>query len=472
MYESFYGFREKPFSLLPDPAFLYLSAKHSSAYSVLEYGLTGQAGFTVISGEVGSGKTTLVRSFLRQIGEDSTVGLISNTPRSVGSLLRWILFAFDLDYHGKEAVELYEIFTEFLIAEYAAGRRCVLIIDEAQNLEPEMLEELRMLSNVNASKDLLLQVVLVGQPELAETLNRPDLRQFAQRVSISYHLQGLTLEETHAYVRHRLTVAGGDPAIFTAAACDALYYLSRGIPRLINGISDIALVYGFGEGTRQITLDTVLAVYEDRGRDGQWLGTNSLSREQLVTEIRSLEAARENKCARSVADDAPPSRYAGPVVVGSSRRDPRPARAASLEVAGKEAPVSVVSALSNSFASTASGRVVHPGAAAIGVVPKAANVETEPAKAAAPETPLTANAASDGSAQTRPTATRSQAAPVGAQPRPGPREFSPEFSASRRQPAPKTPRRSGRLRWVLAIASLSIFFIGLWLVVAAPRFNL
>jgi len=450
MYESFYGFREKPFSLLPDPAFLYLSAKHSSAYSVLEYGLTGQAGFTVISGEVGSGKTTLVRSFLRQIGDDTTVGLISNTPRSFGSLLRWILFAFDLDYHGKEPVELYEIFTEFLIAQYAAGRRCVLIIDEAQNLEPETLEELRMLSNVNASKDLLLQVVLVGQPELAATLNRPDLRQFAQRVSISYHLQGLTLEETHAYIRHRLTVAGGDPAIFTEAACDALYYLAHGIPRLINGIGDIALVYGFGEGTRQITMETILAVFEDRSQSGQWLDANALDREQLITEISRLEAARQDTLARSVAGDAPPGRYSGPVVVGSGRREPRLARGASPEASGDNAPFAVVPAPANTRAATASGATRV--ASTVSVVPNDA-----------PDTPLSANAA--------PKAADVPAATLAIQARPGPREFSPEFSASRRQPAPQKPARSDRLRWVLAIASLSIFFIGLWLVVAAPRFN-
>jgi len=314
MYESFYGFREKPFSLLPDPEFLYLSAKHSAAYSVLDYGLTGQAGFTVISGEVGSGKTTLVRRFLRQVGDDTTVGLISNTPRDFGNLLRWILYAFDLDYQGKETVELHEAFTEFLIAQYAAGRRCVLIVDEAQNLAPETLEELRMLSNVNASKDLLLQVVLVGQPELAETLNRPDLHQFAQRVAISYHLKALTLQETHAYIRHRLTVAGGDADAFTDAACDALYFLSKGIPRVINGLCDIALVYGFGEEMRQIDVDTVISVIEDRGQSGQWMGKDPPSREQIHEEVRRLVAARRTKVAarskrvvgrQSVGGDAP-----------------------------------------------------------------------------------------------------------------------------------------------------------------------
>ena len=300
MYENFYGFREKPFSLLPDPDFLYLSSKHSSAYSVLEYGLTGQAGFTVISGEVGSGKTTLVRRFLQQVGADTTVGLISNTPSGFGDLLRWILYAFDIDYQGKETVELHEAFIQFLIAQYAVGRRCVLIIDEAQNLKVETLEELRMLSNVNASKDLLLQVVLVGQPELAETLSRPDMSQFAQRISISYHLKALTLEETHAYIRHRLAVAGGDATIFTDAACDALYILSNGVPRVINGLCDIALVYGFGEETPQIDMETVLAVVEDRNQSSQWMGQKvghrSGSEQKVVYPNQPVNLAGQRQC--------------------------------------------------------------------------------------------------------------------------------------------------------------------------------
>ncbi|MEM7172636.1 MAG: AAA family ATPase, partial [Pseudomonadota bacterium] len=183
MYESFYGLREKPFSLLPDPEFLYLSEKHRSALNVLQYGLTGQAGFTVVSGEVGSGKTTLVRRFLREVDSDTTIGMIHNTHRKLGDILQWILLAFDLDYRGKEKVQLYQIFTDFLIEQYALGRRSVLIIDEAQNLDADTLEELRMLSNVNASKDLVLQIILVGQPELVDTLSRPDLRQFAQRIA-------------------------------------------------------------------------------------------------------------------------------------------------------------------------------------------------------------------------------------------------------------------------------------------------
>jgi type II secretory pathway predicted ATPase ExeA len=153
VYERFYGFREKPFSLLPDPTFLYLGRHHSTAYSLLEYAVLNQAGFTVITGEIGCGKTTLIRHLLNQVDNKVTVGLLSNTHRELGDLLRWILMVFGLDYASKGSVELYEIFVKFLIDEYAHRRRVVLIVDEAQNLDVVTLEELRTLSNINADKD-------------------------------------------------------------------------------------------------------------------------------------------------------------------------------------------------------------------------------------------------------------------------------------------------------------------------------
>ena len=289
MYEDFYGFREQPFSLLPDAEFLYLSDKHQSAYNVLAYGLSGQAGFTIITGEVGSGKTTLIQSFIKEVDADTNVAVISNTPRSFESLFKWILDAYELDYRGKDAVELHSIFTNFLVEQNAEGRRTFLIIDEAQNLSAETLEELRILSNVNVSKNLLLQIVLVGQPELLEMLNRPELRQFTQRISISYQLTALDREETQAYIRHRLAVAGGDPMLFTGGACTAVFHLSKGIPRLINGLCDIALVYGFGEGKSTIDVDTILAVYDDRSKSGLGMGTDPLDKEKLAEEIGRLE---------------------------------------------------------------------------------------------------------------------------------------------------------------------------------------
>jgi type II secretory pathway predicted ATPase ExeA len=444
MYESFYGFREKPFTLLPDPEFLYLSAKHSSAYSVLDYGFTGQAGFTVISGEVGSGKTTLVRSFLRQVGDDTTVGLISNTSRGFGNLLQWILYAFELDYQGKDSVELHETFTKFLIAQYAAGRRCVLIIDEAQNLQPETLEELRMLSNVNASKDLLLQVILVGQPELAETLYRPDMRQFAQRIAISYHLKALTLQETHAYIRHRLTVAGGDVNTFTDAACDALYFLSKGIPRLINGLCDIALVYGYGEEMRQIDVDTVIAVVEDRSQSGQWMGDDPPSREQIHEEVRRLVATRRTKLASRSKR----------VVGQQGGDDGAPFSVVPSEAVSKTGP-RVVSA----FPQKSNGPDSQADSDNADVAPISESTGSESAGRTAAKEPALESDSSPEPSPAVPTA------------RPGPREFSPEFHGSRRQPAPESTVYQGKLRWVLAAASVAIFALGLWLVLATPRFD-
>ena len=268
MYESFYGFREKPFSLVPDPDFLYLGKHHRAALNILEYGLMGEASFALISGEVGSGKTILIRRFLRMVDPHTTVGLITNTHASLGNLLDWILLAFDLDYRGKEKVELFEILTDFLKDQRARGRRTVLIIDEAQNMEPEMLEELRMLSNINVDKDLMFQIVLAGQPEILDKINRPELRQLAQRISANFHLSPLTLDETRDYICHRLAVAGGRRDTFDNLACAAVYYFTEGLPRPINIICDAALVYGFGEERETIGLETILDVVENVQRSG------------------------------------------------------------------------------------------------------------------------------------------------------------------------------------------------------------
>ncbi len=268
MYESFYGFKEKPFSLLPDPAFLYMSKKHRQALSMLEYGLMNQAGFTVITGEIGAGKTTLIRLLLEQMDQDVTVGLVSNTHPSFGEMLQWVLLAFGLPYRGKEKVEMYETLVEFLIKEYGNNRRTVLIIDEAQNMSPEGLEELRMLSNINANKDQIFQLILVGQPELKDKLRRPELVQFAQRIAVDFHLEKLSLQETWKYIRHRLTTAGGDPDLFDSAACAAIHYYTKGTPRLINVLCDTALVFAFAEGLKVIDADVIHDVVKDKKLGG------------------------------------------------------------------------------------------------------------------------------------------------------------------------------------------------------------
>ena len=188
MYESLYGFLEKPFSLLPDPDFLYLSGRHRRALNMLEYAILGQAGFTLITGEVGTGKTLLIKYFLRKIGDQAKIGLIENTHHEFGSLLDWMLCAFNLDGRLRKKASRYKELVRFLESENAAGKKTFLIIDEAQNLSMKALEELRIFSNINLEKKPILQVFLTGQPELLTKLNRPELRQLhsASRSAINF----------------------------------------------------------------------------------------------------------------------------------------------------------------------------------------------------------------------------------------------------------------------------------------------
>jgi type II secretory pathway predicted ATPase ExeA len=268
MYERFYSLRDRPFALLPDPAYLYPSKQHQMAMMLLEYGLTSEASFCVITGEIGTGKTTLIRNLLGGIGRDVTVGLISNTHRAFGDLLHWVMSAFNIPVKHADKVSMYQAFMDFLIAEYAKNRRTVLIIDEAQNMGAETLEELRMLSNVNAEKHLVLQMILVGQPGLREMLQRDDLTQFAQRIAVDYHLKPLSEDETIAYIRHRLGIAGGAADLFDDAACRAIWRASGGVPRVINLLCDMALVYGYAAQAPAITAAIVDEVVSDKSRGG------------------------------------------------------------------------------------------------------------------------------------------------------------------------------------------------------------
>lgn len=268
MYEIFYGLREKPFSLAPDPDFLFLGRLHGAALNMLEYGLRGQASFTLISGEVGCGKTILIRRLLRMVDNSTTVGMVTNTPRSKGHTLERILLAFNLNYRGKSEVEQYETLINFMEEQQTRGRRTVLIIDEAHNLDENSLEELRMLSNINVDKSLALQVILVGQPEILELLNSRSLRQLAQRISVNFRLLPLTFSETRRYIHHRLRVAGGSPDIFEPKAIAVIHLLSGGIPRLINVLCDAALVYGFGEGRESLDAAMIQTVAGDMLRGG------------------------------------------------------------------------------------------------------------------------------------------------------------------------------------------------------------
>jgi type II secretory pathway predicted ATPase ExeA len=217
---------------------------------------------------VGGGKTTLINRLLDEMKAGMTVGLINFTTRSFGDMGEWIMMAYGLPYKGKSKVELYDDFVQFMIREYAAGRPVVLIVDEAQNLGIRGLEEIRMLSNVNAQKDYLLHVILVGQPELRSLLQSPQLRQLTQRVSVAFHLKRLTDEEIHQYIVHRVTLVGGSARLFEPEAIRLIAAASDGIPRLINTFCDLALVYAFSEEKSSVGAAEVRAVLEDRRRMG------------------------------------------------------------------------------------------------------------------------------------------------------------------------------------------------------------
>lgn len=263
MYEAFYGLREKPFSILPDPDLIYWGQTHRLAFAMLEFGVMNNAGFTVITGEIGSGKTTLVRYLLRKMDPRIKVGLISNTPQGRDELLQWILMSLGQPFEGSYPA-LFRRFQDYLHAQYASRHRTILIIDEAQNLKMEALEGLRMLSNINADKDQIIQLILIGQPQLRDLLSAPELLQFAQRISADFHLRPLTYGEVTQYIDHRLSAVGARRQLFTREACAMIAQASSGIPRAINILCDTALVYGFAMNADSVTPELVGQVLEQK----------------------------------------------------------------------------------------------------------------------------------------------------------------------------------------------------------------
>jgi type II secretory pathway predicted ATPase ExeA len=268
MYEAFYGLSEKPFSIQPDPGFLYFGKRHTLAYSMLEYAIESQAAFCVITGDIGCGKTTLIRHLLNELPAKLTVGLVSGLHRETAGVLAWASLALDLPYDGWSALALYDAFQRFLIKEYGAGRRVLLIIDEAQSLTEDDLEVLRMLSNINADKDQLLQIILVGQTQFRDMLQRPELQQFAQRIAVHFHLPPLEPDEVETYIQRRLAQAGKTDTLFSASACQRIAAASRCVPRGINILCDTALVYGFSGEASQIDEGIVEDVISDKAQYG------------------------------------------------------------------------------------------------------------------------------------------------------------------------------------------------------------
>jgi len=261
MYKTFFGLTESPFRILPDPDFLYLSPQHKLARAYLEYGLTQKLGFVVLTGEIGTGKTTLIKSLLKSRAGNQCVGVCYQTPCGTEDLLELLLKEFKVQGHFHSRTTRLSAFNEFLIKAHGQGEQVVLILDQAHNLGGAALEELRLLSNLQSDKEPLLQVILVGQPNFRERLRQPSLRQLTQRVGIHFHLQPLDLEETKEYIRYRLARAGGS-GIFTSSALERIFALTLGVPCRINAWCDLALVAAFAEGRKEIDqkfLKTVVA---------------------------------------------------------------------------------------------------------------------------------------------------------------------------------------------------------------------
>jgi putative secretion ATPase (PEP-CTERM system associated) len=318
MYEKYFQLRERPFALSPDPEYLYPSRGHQEALSYLRYGVEGHAGFVVITGEIGSGKTTMLQALLGRLDRNITVARLVNTMLDPRELLEAIVLDFGIDPTGMSKPVLLQRLAEFLVQQRQAGRLTLLVIDEAQNLSLPALEEIRMLSNLETEKSKLIQIIMIGQPELREKLSLPQLTQLRQRITVSYHLQPLDAEETAHYISHRLKRAAiGPPIAFPREVTDLIHQRSRGVPRIINVIADATLLFAYGIDKRDIDINTtqealeeldatgVLASYVNEGAEAAHATTVSVAETEealrLADEMRRREQAlieRERELAR------------------------------------------------------------------------------------------------------------------------------------------------------------------------------
>ena len=266
IYSSYFGLREAPFNITPDPSFLYHSESHREGLAQLTYGINARRGFIVLTGEVGTGKTTLIQTLLHQLGEGTHTALIFSAITNPLDLLRYVCEEFSLVEPLRDGRDMHDhisLLNDFLLQKYRDGENAALIIDEAQNLSAEVLESIRLLSNFETTKDKLLQILLVGQPELNERLNAPQLRQLKQRVTLRHHLRPLSLSECQEYIVNRLRYAGGNSGVFTAKAMEAVHQFSGGIPRLINVICDNAMISAYAVDKMEIAPVFIQEVAED-----------------------------------------------------------------------------------------------------------------------------------------------------------------------------------------------------------------
>ena len=268
VYLEYYGLKEAPFDLTPNPRFLFFSAKHREAFNHLLYGIRERKGFVQLTGEVGAGKTTVCRAILKELGDRFATALILNPMPETDPLLRAVAMEFGLNPKGLDRFETLSALNQFLIELLYQGRDAVLIIDEAQSLTPALLEQVRLLSNLETDDRKLLQIVLMGQPELRDRLNDPQLRQLRQRITVRFHLRALQRAELWPYIQHRLRVAGADghPA-FTLGALWRIYRYTKGIPRLVNAVCDKCLLAGFVHKRRCV--DYRLAAIAVRELEGE-----------------------------------------------------------------------------------------------------------------------------------------------------------------------------------------------------------
>src|SRR5579871_2624127 len=344
MYLTFFGLNEKPFAITPDPRYLYLSERHAEALAHLLYGINEAGGFVQLTGEVGTGKTTIIRSLLAQTPKNAEIALILNPRMTAPEFLLTICEELGIgvqDEATNSLKDLVDILSHYLLRAHGHGKRVVLVVDEAQNLAPEVLEQVRLLTNLETNTQKLLQIILIGQPELRELLGRNELRQLAQRITGRYHLNPLTYEETAAYVRHRLRVAGATTDIFTAPALAEVYRLSGGVPRVINVVCDRALLGGYSTDRHRVTGSLVRhAAAEVFGRrfTPQWLPWLATAAAALVMASgiavlwsykpwSSHAAVAATVAAATVVSPPAKKSVAMPIVRATAPSDPAPAGA-------------------------------------------------------------------------------------------------------------------------------------------------